>query len=214
MPIQAIPLALVASLYPFGMAMLLLLFGASRPKIRSAVFVVGAAACTLTIGFIVVFALQGAGLGSSSAQVPRYGLRLAIGVAFVVLALFLARRPPKTSTGGSRISRAATESGLAAAFLAGLALYTPSPSYLSALQVVGSTKLSTAAAAVWVVVVVVLVLITIEVPLLLYLFAPGWTIPKLAAANAWLARNAHALLVGVLAMLGVWEIIDGLIGLL
>jgi hypothetical protein len=99
-------------------------------------------------------------------------------------------------------------------FLVGLALYTPSPTYLSALQVVGTTKMSTAATAAWVVIVVALMLVTIELPFLLYLFAPGWTVPKLAALNKWLDRNGRTLLIAVLAVLGGWEVIDGLVGLL
>jgi len=213
MPVQAIPLALLASLYPFGLAVLLLLLRPPRPRARSAVFVAGAGVCTLAIGFAVVFALRGAGLDEDSQQTARYGFQLTVGAVFLILALVLARRPPKPDAGESRISRAAAESGLLAAFTAGIVLYTPSPSYLSALQVVGTTKLSTAAAAVWVVIVVVLVLITIEVPFLLYQFAPGWTIPRLTAADEWLKRNARATLIAVLAVLGIWEVASGLAGL-
>ena len=59
-----------------------------------------------------------------------------------------------------------------------------------------------------------LVLITIEIPILLYFVAPDWTIPKLKAFNGWLERNGRTLLVYVLAALGVWQVIDGLVGLL
>ena len=214
MPVQAIPLALIASLYPFGLGVLLLLFSASRPEARAAVFLAGAAVCTLAIGFIVVFALRGAGLNEDSEQTASYGLQLAVGLLFLILALVIARRPSKQSTGESRISRAAVGSGLFATFVAGIVLYTPSPAYLSALQVVGTAKLSSAAAAVWVLIVVALVLITIEVPVLLYQFAPGWTVPKLDAADAWLKTNARAVLIAVLTVLGVWEVIGGLVGLL
>jgi Sap, sulfolipid-1-addressing protein len=213
-PIQAIPLALIASLYPFGLVALLLLFEAPRPKARSAAFIAGAAACTLTIGFLVVFVLRGAGVGKPSEQTPRYGLRVAIGVLFLVAAWVLARRAPKASGGASRISAAIAGSGLIAAFTAGLALYTPAPSYLAALQVVGSSKLSTTSAAVWVVIVVALVLITIEVPFLLYLFAPGRVMPRFTAATAWLNSNSKAIFTVVLVVLGIWQVVDGLVGLL
>jgi hypothetical protein len=214
MPVQAIPLALIASLYPFGLAVLLLLFSAPRPKARAGVFLAGAVVCTLAIGSIIVIVLRGAGLNKDSAQTARSGLQLAIGILFLVAALVVARRPAKQGTGESRISKAAAESGLFAAFVAGIVLYLPSPSYLSALQDVGTAKLSSTAAAVWVVIVVALVLITIEVPVLLYQFAPGWTVPKLGAADAWLKTNARAVLIAVLAVLGAWEVIGGLAGLL
>ena len=68
--------------------------------------------------------------------------------------------------------------------------------------------------ALWTVIVVVLTLVTLEVPVLLFLLAPGWTMPKLRAVNDWLGRNGRTLLIAVLALIGLWEFIDGLAGLL
>ena len=214
MPVQAIPLALISSLYPLGLAAILLLTQANRPRPRVAVFLAGALTCTLTVGFVVVFVLHDAGIGQSSQGSDQYWLRLVSGVAFMVAAVVLARRLPKPHTGPSRVSRAADEGGLFAIFVVGIALYLPSPTYLAALEEVGSTKMSPAAAAVWVVIVVVLVLITVEVPVLLFLLAPGWTVPKLEAVNAWLDRHGHTLLVWVVGAIGLWLFLDGLIGLL
>jgi hypothetical protein len=86
--------------------------------------------------------------------------------------------------------------------------------YLSALDAVGGTSMSTAAAALWVVIVAALVLLTIKVPVLLHWLAPDWTIPKLTALTAWLNRNGRGLLIVVLAALGLWEAVGGLVGLL
>jgi hypothetical protein len=214
MPVQAIPLALISSLYPLGLAAILLLAQTPRPRPRVGVFLIGALACTLTVGFVVVFVLHDAGIGQGSEQSDQYWLRLAIGVVFMAVAVFLARRPPRPNRGPSRVSRAASQGGLFAIFVVGVALYLPSPTYLSALQVVGTTKMSDAATAIWVVIVVAIVLITVEVPVLLFLLAPGWTVPKLQAVNAWLDRNGHALLVAVVGAIGLWEFLDGLVGLL
>ena len=214
MPVQAIPLALISSLYPLGLAAILLLAQTSRPRPRVSVFLIGALTCTLTVGFVVVFVLHDAGVGQSSQQSGQYGLRLVIGLVFMAAAVFLARRPPRPNRGPSRVSRAASQGGLFAIFVVGVALYLPSPTYLSALQVVGTTEMSDAATAIWVIIVVAIVLITVEVPVLLCLLAPGWTVPKLQAVNAWLDRNGHALLVAVVGAIGLWEFLDGLIGLL
>ena len=216
MPIQAIPLALLASLYPLGLAALFLLLQATRPLVRAWFFLAGAAVCTLTVGFLFVFVLRDARVNQSSEQTPRYGLELAIGVAFVVGAWVLAHHVPKPKSEArpSRMTRAVAGSGILAVFVVGIAMYTPSPTYLAALEVVGSSKLSTASAAVWIIVVVVLLLVTIEVPILLYWLAPTWTVPRLSALNAWLARNGQNFFAIVLAVLGVWELIKGLVGLL
>jgi arginine exporter protein ArgO len=215
MPVQAVPLALAASLYPLGIAALLLLTEAARARSKVAVFLAGAVACTLPIGFLVVFALHGIGLDQDSKRSASYGLRLAIGVVLLVAALAIARWSPKPHNKPSRVIRLTREGGLIGVFVAAIALYVlPSPVYLAALEVVGSTKLDTAARAGWVLIVVALVLITVEVPVLLFLLAPGRTVPRLRALDAWLGRNARTLLAMVLAVIGLWEVIDGLVGLL
>jgi hypothetical protein len=215
-PLEAIPLALLASLYPFGLAVLFLLFEATRPLARSVVFLAGAAVCTLSVGFLFVFVLRDAGVNQSSGQTARYGLEVAIGSAFLVGAWVLARHvpKPKPDAGPSRVTRAVSGSGILAVFVAGIVMYTPSPTYLAALEVVDSSKLSNAATSVWIIVVVLLLLITIEVPILLYWLAPGWTVPKLSSLNAWLSRNGRNFFAAVLAVLGVWELTKGLVGLL
>jgi len=65
-PVQAIPLALISSLYPLGLAAILVIARAQRPRPKESVFLAGALACTLAVGFVVVFALHGAGIGQSS----------------------------------------------------------------------------------------------------------------------------------------------------
>jgi arginine exporter protein ArgO len=215
MPVQAIPLALAASLYPLGIAALLLLTEAARARSKVAVFLAGAVACTLPIGFLVVFALHGIGLDQDSKRSASYGLRLAIGVVLLVAALAIARWSPKPHNKPSRVIRLTREGGLIGVFVAAIALYVlPSPVYLAALEVVGSTKLDTAARAGWVLIVVALVLVTVEVPVLLFLLAPGSTVPRLRALDGWLGRNARTLLAMVLAAIGLWEVIDGVVGLL
>jgi hypothetical protein len=80
---------------------------------RVAVFLAGAAICTLAAGFVVAFAPPAAALGTNGQQRPRYGLKLAIGAAFSAGAVILARRPrpPTTSDGQSRLTRAARHGG-------------------------------------------------------------------------------------------------------
>lgn len=214
MPVQAIPLALVSSLYPLGLAAVLLLSTATRPRAEEAMFLAGAAVICLTVGFVVVLIRPGTRSSQGGSSSGSYGLELAIGVFFLAAAAVLARRPPKQHAGPSRITRAATEGGLVAVFAAGVVLYLPSPFYLSALQVIGTAGLSTAAAAAWVIAVAAINLLTVEVPVLLFLLAPDQTVPRLGAVTDWLGRNERTVLVALLAVLGLWEVINALAGLL
>jgi hypothetical protein len=214
MPTQAIPLALIASVYPIGVAALIILLQGSRPKARSRAFLAGAAICMLAIGFALVFVLRGSGLTHSNNSSPRYGLRLAIGVGFLVGAWFLHHRPPKPKTDKpSRLMTAANNPRVLIAFIVGIALYSPSPSYLSALEVVGSSKLPTATLVAWVFIVVALALLTLELPVLLFHLAPDWTTQKLQAMHEWLGVHGRNLLIVVLIVLGIWQFIYGLVGL-
>ena len=214
MPVQAIPLALISSLYPLGLAAVLLLTKATRPRAKETAFLTGAAVICLAVGFVVVLTRQGTESSQSASPSASYDLQLAIGVFFLAVAAVLARRPPKQHTGSSRVTRAAREGGLFTVFLAGLLLYLPSPFYLSALHVIGTAKLSTAAAIAWVIVVAAINLITVEVPVLLFLLAPEETVPRLRAVTDWLDRNERTVLVVLLAVLGLWQVINGLTGLL
>lgn len=214
MPVQAIPLALIASLSPLTLTVLLLLAETDRYRGRVLVFLAGAALCTLAVGFAIVFALHGAGLGLRANRTPRYGLRLAVGFILIAAAVVLARRRRSgTRSGNSRLTRLAREGGLIAAFIVGVAMALPSPSYLSALQEVGGSGLSTLAVTVWVLLIVALTLITIEIPVLVLLLAPDWSLPRLTALHGWLGRNGRTILILVLAVLGVWQFIEGLAGL-
>jgi Sap, sulfolipid-1-addressing protein len=212
-PVQALPLALISGLYPLGLAAVLLLSKGTRPRAKEAVFLIGAAVVTLTVGFVVVLAQEGIGSSQGGTPSGSYDLQLAIGIFFLAVAAVLAHRPPKQHTGPSRITRAAREGGLLTVFLAGVVLYLPSPFYLSALHVIGTAKLSTTAAIVWVTAVAAINLITVEVPVLLFLLAPEKTGPRLRAVTDWLDRNERTVLVVLLAVLGLWQVINGLAGL-
>ena len=179
-------------------------------------FLIGAAVCTLAVGFLFVFVLRDAGVSQTSEQTPRYGLELGIGVAFLVGAWALGRHVPKPKSDNRTVPyhKGRQWFGTPRGIRGGHRDDTPSPTYLAALEVIGSSKLSAVAASVWIIIVVLLLLITIEIPILLYWLAPGWTVPRLSALNDWLARNGRNLFAIVLAVLGAWEVTRGLVGLL
>src|SRR6476660_2197369 len=147
MPVQAIPLALISSLYPLGLAAILVLVETVRPRPRVGVVLIGALACTLTVGFVVVFVLHDAGVGQGSQRSDQYVLRLVIGVVFMAAAVFLARRRTRQHSGPSRVSRAARQGGRFVIVVVGVALYLPAPTYLFVFKDAATTEMNDAATA-------------------------------------------------------------------
>jgi hypothetical protein len=98
-PVQAIPLALVSSLYPLGLAAVLLLSKATRPRAKEAVFLAGAAVICLTVGFVVVLSGQGTESSQGGSSSSSYGLELAIGLFFLAAAAVLPADRPSSTTG-------------------------------------------------------------------------------------------------------------------
>src|SRR5262249_60044920 len=126
-PVEAIPLALISSLYPLGLAAILVIARAQRPRPKESVFLAGALACTLAVGFVVVFALHGAGIGQSSQRSDQYWLRLVTGVVFMAVAVGVGPRAPQPRRGPSPLSRAGGPGGRVALLSAGLAPHLPAP---------------------------------------------------------------------------------------
>jgi hypothetical protein len=209
---EALALAFVASIYPPGLLATILYLLTPRPRATSLAYYGGALTCTLIGGVVVTVVLRSAGLSNSSAQAARYGLRLAIGVALLVAALIVRRRP---QAGPASPSRAEARPSLPGAFAVGIALYTPSPTYLTSLQHVATAEASTAATTAAVILVAFIVLfLPIELPLLTYFVAPNWAQPRLNRLDTWVRVHTKGLIVGLLVFLGVYEVVNGLRGLL
>jgi hypothetical protein len=213
-PTQAIPLALTASLYPIGIAALLLLLASSRAKTASLAFIVGGAADLITIGILIVLFMEAVGLHQSSQATAHHGLQLGIGIALIVLALLISRRPPRPAGSPSRVSALMNSPRILVILLLGVLLYTPSPAYLTAMQEIGASKIDTGEKVGWVVLCAACVLITVWLPYLCYLVAPRWTVPKLESMNAWLGVHGKQVIVGVLLIFGAYEVAAGLAGVL
>jgi hypothetical protein len=62
--------------------------------------------------------------------------------------------------------------------------------------------------------VVAIAVLLVWLPLVLYLFAQDLTMRDLARLNRWLRAHATAIIVGVLAVAGVFLIINGSLGLI
>jgi hypothetical protein len=208
---EAIPTALVAAFAPSTLLIVAGLLNLKRPVRNASVFLASAAVVTLAVGFAAVELLSGTSIDNSHKHptAPPV-LDLVVGLAILVAAAFVARRPPHEP------KEKAEPRDMRLLVIVGLGLFvgTPSPLYLASLHSIAKGNPSGAAAVVDVLVIAAIVLFMAELPLVLYLFAPQRTAAILKASNAWLARNGRVIALSAAGIVGCYFVVSGIVHLL
>jgi len=208
---QTLALAFVAALYPVGLLAVSLLLATDRPLRLGLSFYFGAATSLFVVGILVITVLHGAGLSSSSSGGARGGFRVGLGTAMLVAAWLIARRPaPESEKKEPSWKVRLRDARPAAVFLTGAILYSPSGSYLGAVQQIATSE-SGLAPALQLLVVVAIVLLTVEIPLLAYALRPEATARALRRAQGWIDRHGRQALVVGLVLIGGYLVIDGIV---
>lgn len=207
---EAIPTALAAAFSPSTLLIVAGLLGMARPVRNAMVFLITAAAVTLTVGFVVVGVLKGTSVDDSSKHptVPP-AIDLAVGLVILAFGAFVARRPPRAP----KQKPEAREMRLLVVVGLGLLLGSPSPLYLASLHSVAKGNPSGAAVVFDVFLLAAIVLLMAELPILYYLVAPERAAEALRRANGWLARNGRRLGLSAAAIVGTYFVISGIVGL-
>ncbi|MEZ0109923.1 hypothetical protein ABH920_003937 [Catenulispora sp. EB89] len=206
---EAVPTALAASFSPATLVVVAGLLARERGRQLSLAFLAAAAAVTLMVGFLVVTVLADTRIDDSRRHptVPP-ALDIALGVAAVVFAVVMLRRPPRDKKERRRETRLAT------AVVLGLAMGSPSPMYLMSLHSVAQAKPAVGVRTAEVILIAAIVLLMAELPILTYLVAPERTSAMLGSANAWFARHGRVITVVVAAGAGCYFVVKGLVRLL
>jgi hypothetical protein len=210
MPVQALALALAASIYPPAVAAVIALGRGSQVRSRVAAFVLAAAMITYALGTLMLFVLAELGATRSLHRTPSAAVDVALGVLLIVLAVYLRRKRPKApkAGGGSKIERYLRSRRLA--FVLGLTLYAlPSPIYVGAVKEVADSKLSTSSQLLALLAIVAVMLWLIELPMLLLLAVPDRASSVLEQINRWFALRGRLLAVILSAAAGIFLIIEG-----
>lgn len=232
---QAVLTALVAGFAPWTLLVVATLLAKEQHPMRHAlVFLAAAAAVTLLVGFLVVETLGSTGLENRQRhRTVSPAIDLGIGIAILVMVPFLARRTPEKqqqrkkrkearkadrettrSPRSIRRRRREREAGLLAAVALGLFVGSPSPLYLASLHSLSKDQPDAAVGTFEVLLIAMVVLLMAEIPIFLYALAPERTTAQLKAANAWLSRHGHILLVLGATAAGCYFTIHGLVNLL
>jgi hypothetical protein len=222
---EALGLALLAAITPTALLVAAVFLGAARPHRTVLFYLAGAVAMTAVMAIVVFVVLRSGHLYKPHQRQPRYGLRLGLGLLLLLLGGFYLRRGPrkpkpakppkpgKKPKQGSIISRLIARPGPWTAFLVGILVYSPSVTFIAAVQAIATSKQDVAQSAVDIVLVIVVTLLFIWVPFGLFLLAPERTSRLLHSFNGWLRSHGHLLLVGACLVGGVLLTLDGILGL-
>ncbi len=218
MLVEAAGLAVLAAISPTALLVAAVFLGSSRPRETLLFYLIGALIMSAVMGVVVLVALRAGGFSLPSHRTDRYGLRLGLGILFVLAGLVLLRRKPKppdpTRPQSGLLSRLTSTPTVSSAFLTGILVFAPGVTFIAAVQVVATANADLEITAVGLAIIVGINVSLVWLPLLAYLAAPDLTTRRLIAFNAWLRRNGRMIFSAVLVAAGVIIAINGLIGLI
>ena len=216
--LEIVLLAFASMFWPTLITIVVLALRVPQPVRILAWFLFGGLLTTITIGLILVFALQDASFVSGSSRPVNPVLNIAAGLVALASALYLSRRkhaptePAPTEAKKSGLTERAVERGGVVAFVAGVLLnIVPGAFPFVALKDIAQLDISDAGKAASVVVFYVIMFAFAEVPIVAYLFAPERTTVRVNQFNDWLRRNSTRVAVGVLVAVGIYLTVRGVV---
>jgi len=216
MLIQAVGLALLAAVSPTAMIVSAALLGSANPQRLVLIYLAGAIIMTAIMAGTVFAILHGEHLYQPRERQPRYDLRLGLGLAMLLVGVYLRRRGPKRPEPARKnkgiIPSLISRPGAKTAFIVGVLVYTPSLTFVAAVQAVATAKQSLPASVVALALVIVITVAFAWLPLMLYLLTPDGTARLLRSLERWLRSHGYVLTVAALLIAGVLLTINGILG--
>ncbi len=211
---EAAGFAFLAGISPTSLMVMAVFLGSASPQRTASAYLAGALAMTVGMAVALLFAIRAIGLEQPRLHDPRYGLRLALGILALLAALVIRlRRPRESGSGRGLMSRLIAQPSAGTAFVAGLVLFTPSLTFIAAVQVIATSNPGTPGTVLGLLIVVAITVLIVWLVLLAYLLAPDATGRRLTAFNDWLRANGKKLTIGGLVIGGVALVTNGALGL-
>jgi hypothetical protein len=218
--------SLTASINPTLVAATTVMLLLPEPKKLMVGYLLGAYVTSITLGLVIVFALPNSSATKTTQHTLSPVVEIALGSIALLAALVLhtgryertaatrrARKEAKKA-GPPRWQRTLSKGSPRTTFVIGALLTLPGASYLAGLDHIHKLDYSTTATVLLVVAFNVVMLWLLEVPLACFVLAPDWTPGAVERAKGWVARHAHRVAVGGLAVLGALLVVKGVISLL
>jgi hypothetical protein len=189
-------------------------------------YLLGGLLVSLTIGFVIVFAVHQSGATSTAQNSLSPATDIAFGLILLVVAYVLRseraerRRERKrkekegVEKGPSRVERVLGRGSPRITFLVGVVLTLPGVAYLAALHELDNLNYGTVPTILVILGFNAMLLILLEIPLIGYVVAPERTVVAVQDFTAWLNRNGLKAAIYVAAGLGALLIVRGVIELL
>jgi hypothetical protein len=191
-------------------------------------YLLGAMMTSVTLGLLIVFALDGSSAATSTARhTVNPVLDLVLGGVVLILAFVVAtgrdtrlrarrerKRAAKAGKGPPRWKRVLSRGGARMTFAVGAVLTLPGTSYLLALEATAKEDLSDAETVLTVVAINVIMLGLLEVPLIGYTVSPDKTAAMVERLGVRLSRDGGKIALVVVVVLALALIGRGIGGLL
>lgn len=208
--ITLLVMAVAVSLEPFRLGMSVLMLNRPRPHLQLAAFLGGGFVMGLTVGMVVLFAVESRLFASAHFTLPK--VQIAIGTLALVIAVVVGTTPGRTRTPPTWMTRLLGGQSLWVAGTAGLGIALPSVDYLAALAVIaaGATTPTTRVSALLMFNIVAFALV--EIPLLAYLVAPERTLAAMTTLHGWIRARQRREVAALLAVVGGVLVTAGLLG--
>jgi uncharacterized membrane protein len=189
-------------------------------------YLLGGLLVSLTIGFVIVFAVHESGATSTAQNSISPGMDIAFGLILLVVAYVLRseraerRRERKkkekegVEKGPSRVERVLGRGSARITFLVGVVLTLPGVAYLAALHELDDLNYGTVQTILVILGFNAMLLILLEIPLIGYLVAPERTVVAVQDFRGWLNQNGLRAGIYLAAGLGALLVVRGVIELL
>ncbi len=218
-------LAVACMFWPLLLVVVVIAFETGQPMRILVWFYLGGLLTTLAVGSALVFGLQDSPLMSGSRLPAAPGVDIVIGLLALLAAVLVwrvdqrrkraeaTREPRKKRSRSSERMQQLVEHGGPLSFAAGIvASIFPSPIVLLAMADIAQLPYATLPT-LFVILGFYLIMFTfVEAPIVGFVVAPERTRSSAVSAKAWLDRNLLRLAFWALAIIGVFQVIRGIVG--